>query len=879
MSKYDIETVRKKLENMTLYVIPYTHPDWSWCHTRQWHERRYVSAFEELLDLLEKDKTATWYMDCYTTELAPVIERKPELIPKIRAATASGRVAVCGAFSNVRPNMTADEAYVRNLIIGRKKFSEIFPEADLSVHADTVDVALGHPQIPQLLKKAGYKYFRAGRPYDVLRKKGIPHAFFWEGSDGSKVLCWWAHYDALGFKKDAVLINEDKDWEQTVCDFYEHALEKFTAASPVDIAWLPQGSDDALPLKVFNSDMPIDFVNFFKKWNLRETSEMLFSTPPLFFAELMKRREKIQTVSGTIDPCDVCYNVAWGGEKGLAPLRLKSAEHIADAEKWMSAAALAGAGDFSATEGLWEKCLTSSAHASQWVFTEDEEELYGFAADSLKKADELRFKAMKNLTEKLKLPAAAIAVVYNSHDKPLKKAVELTVTCGKIEELELCDGRGEKIDFQILEPFEYGDEVWEYRITALLQLPPNGVNVICAAKGDISCRTGGIYKRPEKSAHRAVSEQFSMDNSIIRLDFNNGNLEKITDKTNGTVIESGKVNWNTLEFTGIDTDKGGLHAGPETGRSRVIWTDWIVKESGPVRWRCTLNGSDGLRNFSQDIVLEAGSHTIMFETRTDNWPVCAGYLAAKIPVPSKTRLFGGIPFGSEVKAIDKEPYNGREEGWSDFHRQWDGLFFAKDFAAAQSESFTAALCHISGDRYYKYEKAENSLAGILINCAYPYKNTCEEYMNIDMFQSPGKHKFSYAVIIGGADTGAENIISQAASLRNAPVLLRPYRNMNCSCDLPAYGSFAFIDSPNIMLSALYYQGGDIIARVWEAGGRNTVSRLTLQKPVAEVRAENLIGEEDESAAPKIENGAVVFNSKPYEINTFRIKIDASRKGF
>lgn len=869
MSRYDIETIRKKLDKMTLYVIPYTHPDWSWCHSRQWHERRYMAVFEEVLALMEKDEAATWYMDCFTTELRPLLERKPELLEKLREAVVSGRVAVCGAYSNVRPNMAADEAYARNLIIGRKKFSEIFPEADLSVHADTVDVALGHPQIPQLLTKAGYRYFRIGRPYDVLRKKGLPHAFFWEGSDGSKILSWWAQYDALGFKKAAGLINGDGNWEQTVCELYDDEIEKFTAASPVDIAWLPQGSDDGLPLKIFNSNEDIDFPGFMKKWNARETSKMLFSTPPLFFAELMKRQDEIPTFNGTIDPCDVCYNVAWGGEKGLAPLRLKSAEHIADAEKWMTFAALAGLGEYTETEELWEDCLTASAHASQWVFEEDKEELYGFAENSLRKADDLRDKAMKKLAENLQLPENTIAAVFNSHDKTCEKVIPLTVTCGKIDELVLCDGRGEKLDFQILEPYEYTDDVWEYRLLVKLKLPENGVNAIAAANGDISCRLGGQYERPEKPFSCPAAEAFTMDNGLIKLMFNNGNLETVIDIRNGAALPSKGVYWNTLEFVGIDTDKGGLHAGPETGRHSVKWDEYIIKESGPVRWLCTLKGSNGLQNFTQDIILEAGSNTIKFETHTGDQPVCAGYLAARIPVDENCRLWGGIPFGSEDKDIDLEPYNGREEGWSDFHRQWDGLFFAKDFAAAKSEKATAALCHISGDRYYIYEKAQNSLACLLINSAYQYKDTCEEYMNIGMFQSPGKHDFSHAVIITDEDASKEEVISAAASLRKEPVLMRPYRSLG-GCTIPAYCSFAEIDMRGVMLSALYMQDDELIARVWEAEGKNRNVCLSLREPVAGARAENLIGEEDKTVYIAAEDGAVKFKIRPHEILTMRL---------
>ena len=46
---------------------------------------------------------------------------------------------------------------------GRKRFQELFPGAEMVVHGEGVDTALGHPQIPQLITKGGFKYLRAGR--------------------------------------------------------------------------------------------------------------------------------------------------------------------------------------------------------------------------------------------------------------------------------------------------------------------------------------------------------------------------------------------------------------------------------------------------------------------------------------------------------------------------------------------------------------------------------------------------------------------------------------------------------------------------------------------------------------------------------------------
>lgn len=150
MSKKElnIAEIREKLRGKTIMWTPYMHADWAWCHTRQWHEIRYISVFEDVIALMDKGIGFKWYMDCFRTEFQSILDRKPELLQKLRKYVESGDIEICGTYANVRPNLVADEAYVRNLILGRQLFQEYFPGAHMPVHADSVDVALGHQQIP-----------------------------------------------------------------------------------------------------------------------------------------------------------------------------------------------------------------------------------------------------------------------------------------------------------------------------------------------------------------------------------------------------------------------------------------------------------------------------------------------------------------------------------------------------------------------------------------------------------------------------------------------------------------------------------------------------------------------------------------------------------
>src|SRR5665647_2639751 len=113
----NISQIRIALEGKTLLIVPYMHGDWAWCHTRQWHALRYISVLEDVVKLLEEhpEYNYKWYMDCYVTVLKPLLDRKPQIIEKLRKHIEAGNIAICGGFSNVRPNMVGDEAYIRNM--------------------------------------------------------------------------------------------------------------------------------------------------------------------------------------------------------------------------------------------------------------------------------------------------------------------------------------------------------------------------------------------------------------------------------------------------------------------------------------------------------------------------------------------------------------------------------------------------------------------------------------------------------------------------------------------------------------------------------------------------------------------------------------------
>ena len=103
------DEIRERLHGCEILVVPYCHADWAWTHTRQWHVLRYVHTFERVLEIMRDAPGFRWYFDTYVTELKPLLDLRPDLLPELRQRVAEGRIAICGGFANVRPNMVGEE--------------------------------------------------------------------------------------------------------------------------------------------------------------------------------------------------------------------------------------------------------------------------------------------------------------------------------------------------------------------------------------------------------------------------------------------------------------------------------------------------------------------------------------------------------------------------------------------------------------------------------------------------------------------------------------------------------------------------------------------------------------------------------------------------
>ncbi|MEN6640986.1 MAG: hypothetical protein ABFE08_00935 [Armatimonadia bacterium] len=840
------DEIRARLQDCQILVVPYCHADWAWTHTRAWHEARYVHVFERVLETMRDDPGFRWYFDSWITHLRPFLDRRPDLVPELQTRIAEGKIAICGTYANVRPNMVGEETFIRNLIIGRRRFRSMFPEADLSVHADIVDVALGHPQIPQLMSLGGYQYYRCWRPQAGLTLAGVPYEWIWQGLDGSQIVCSRGCYGGM-CAPNSVPEGYAEAWDQTVEHLWQTELELVSRHSPTGVLWVSQGMDDGLPLQSHGGDQYLDVPGLMAEWNKREQSPMRFATPLEFYEAVKDAKKALPTMTGTLDPCDVCYNTAWGGNRGLWRKRYVADEELVLAELWGQ---MAGTADD--LTPLWEDLLQFSAHATQWLFQTDFDELDALADLTILKAREAQQTSLSSLSRTIPQSPNTAAIIFNPLPFARTAVVPILITASTAipQDVVLTDGAGNEVPHQYTTGMEYAGRIWEADALALVELPPLGYTT--------------LEWQPREQVTERATERNEMDNGLVRLDYDG---PSITAVTLGSQRFEGAIPWNTIRFHEVDTTAP-LHVGAIKSTSDAEWEQGEVAEAGPVRWRHVARGTVAGHPVTLETLLFAGQARVEYRLTCD-WQGADGFLAAMWPL-LEGKLEADVPFGAEEKKLDDIQWGLINDHRSqNIERQREGMFYARSFVSVSEATHGVTHVNHNGDRYYLRNTAEQTLAHILLNSVGPITQGWEQHVNWQT-KSIGRHSFIWSLVFHEGDWRAAGMTRLAASLRRPPQVLLPHGPMTGEAPCDSTDSFLEVSAPNVVLAAFYRDGEASVLRLWEAEGAATQTSVRLPFAPLTASAVDFQGQPDDRVALNLRGSTLDLALPPWTIATIRM---------
>ena len=358
----EVNSVRKAtvvpLDEVTLpeeiFVVPGAHLDFGWCAGISECLAYADELIKGSIDAITGPVPDYRFTVEYAAFLRHFLTRFPEYLPTVKQLVKERKLETTAAMVGYMEDALDGELMVRE-IVHAKRFARDVLGCDLPT-AQHSDVPGHTPQTPQLLAKAGVKYFSYSRfrPYSP--------AHWWEAPDGSRVLAA-NHMNTYGWA--FMLTNPEVGWLR---DYEGDDIEMQSIAEAMRIWPLP------VLLMVGQSDLrppiPEDLVARAKQLTDEGKLNFTFSTITGFF-EAAERTGKLDDlpVYGGQSP------YAFYGLHAVAPQVYLEARHaenaLASAEKLSAIRGLLGLGAYPRAEldPAWEdlfNCHDTQPRRTAW---------------------------------------------------------------------------------------------------------------------------------------------------------------------------------------------------------------------------------------------------------------------------------------------------------------------------------------------------------------------------------------------------------------------------------------------------------------------------------------------------------------------------------
>ncbi len=208
----------------TIHLICNAHldPVWKW----DWEEglAEALSTFETAADLLENHPDYIFnHNESVLYEWT--LEHRPELFARIQRLVKAGRWHIAGGWY-LQPdcNFPDGESFIRQIVVGREFFRKHFGVAPAVAY--NFDAFGHHGNLPQILKKAGYRAYIHFRPSPPELE--LPGDLYrWRGIDKSEVLAYRPPFTWYG----------SDDFHELNRRIEQTTAEQAKAPGPVGIFW------------------------------------------------------------------------------------------------------------------------------------------------------------------------------------------------------------------------------------------------------------------------------------------------------------------------------------------------------------------------------------------------------------------------------------------------------------------------------------------------------------------------------------------------------------------------------------------------------------------------------------------------------------------
>ena len=839
----------------TLYYIPHTHWEGAVFKTREGYLEMGLPNILTALRLLKAYPDYKFTLD-QVAYIKPFLERYPEEESAFRRFISEGRLGIAGGMDvmpdDVKPG---GELFVRQVQYGKEYCRE-----KLGVDVTTgwfLDTFGHHPQMPQLLRLAGYKsfWFCRGVPHNRL-----PSEFRWQGIDGTEIPTFWLPgFYGLFYGPPRSLPEFSKFFRERFDSLNDHArgMERVGLAG-VDVSE-PESYVPPL-IDQFNRRTDAPFA--------------IRYAVPADFEAVVEKRPSAEVIRGDFNPIfPGTYSSRIELKQRTRNLEqlLLTAEKLSALSDWLGTPA-----DQEMIWRAWEPVLFNQTHdLASGVMTDivydDTVRSYDFSARLAEEMIEARWDIIASRidTRGEGLPI----VVFNPLGWARIDVAEAEAGFAEpaVNDLNLVDAAGQIVPVQRLDADRNSDGgLKRVRFMFLARdVPPLGYSTYRL-----------LPSRSRNGSQANVVE--GPDTNVIENDRYRLTFIRATGEMTGLFDKVGR--WEALagpaNIVSREQDKGDLwelYHGLDGGSYIAMTNQQSVPKPGQAQFSNESPGTNGAvrvgpvfsefavshpfanGSFATRVRLYAGLRRVDIQTQLVNNEKYVRYQAL-FPTPIRNgRSVQEIPFG----AVDRP--TGIEfpaQNWVDFSDGQRGV-------ALLNLGLPGNLVAGDGTMMLSLLRAHNL-------GAYGFGGGYEAGMSSETgFELGRQLTFHYAIVPHTGDWREAAIYRDGMEF-NHPFIVRKARAHAGS--LPQRWGLLEISHPNVMLSALK-PGRDrtIILRVYEATGQSsTAVKIRVNARVAGVHEADLL--ENSGTALHVRKDTVQFDLHPFEIKTIKLQLLPARRG-
>ncbi|MHA1149401.1 MAG: glycoside hydrolase family 38 C-terminal domain-containing protein [Promethearchaeota archaeon] len=176
----------EKNQKINVFITPHYHYDYLWCDTADGMGAKTAKIIKHALMIMRKHPIYKFAIDSVmSVEYFKL--HYPDMFNELKQRVKENRIELMGGMV-IAPDtlMPNGESLVRQVLYGSNYFKKHFGiDSKIGYLLDSFGQT---PQIPQILKKAGFELFIFWRG---AKNRNLPSEFYWRALDGTKILTHW----------------------------------------------------------------------------------------------------------------------------------------------------------------------------------------------------------------------------------------------------------------------------------------------------------------------------------------------------------------------------------------------------------------------------------------------------------------------------------------------------------------------------------------------------------------------------------------------------------------------------------------------------------------------------------------------------------------